>query len=53
MDTGNIVFYAVVCGALAGIAPMLGSQIIRIGVGACVGILAALVFPTLKTLIGI
>jgi len=52
MDTGNILFYAVVCGLLSGIAPMLGNQTIRIGVGAGVGILAALTLPTLKSILG-
>lgn len=52
MDAIALVFYACVCGALGLAGPRLGAPLVRLGVGAVVGIVAASILPILKTMIG-
>lgn len=52
MDVIALAFYACVCAALSVLAPRLGTFTLRLGVGAAVGILAAMVLPLLRGLIG-
>lgn len=46
-------FYAVVCGLLAGVAPILESRLARILFGAAIGVVAALSLPHVRAAIGI
>jgi len=48
MDFIALAFYACVCGLLSVFAPRLGTPLIRLGVGAVVGIAAALILPMLR-----
>lgn len=48
MDFVSIGFYACICGLLGVFAPHLRTPAIRLGVGAVVGVIAALVLPVLK-----
>ena len=52
MDLTAIAFYAVICGTLGVAAPNLGSMPIRLAVGAVVGIVAAILLPVLKGMVG-
>ncbi len=52
MDPISISFYAVICGLLGLVAPRLGGVIPRLATGAVVGIVAAVVLPFLKGLMG-
>ena len=52
IDSTAIVWYAVVCGALAAFAPSLGGRGVRIVIGAVVGIIAASILPFLKSMMG-
>ena len=45
IDTLTMGFYAVVCAVLAAAVPVFGSYIVRIVVGAVVGLVAAAVWP--------
>lgn len=51
-DSSSIIWYAVVCGALAAFAPQFGGRIVRLSVGAVVGVVAASVFPAVRGMIG-
>ena len=48
MDPISIVFYAIICGCLSLFAPNLGGKVPRLAVGACVGIVAAIVLPFIR-----
>lgn len=48
MDPITLTFYAVVCGCLSVVAPKFPGLPVRLGVGAGVGILAALVLPFIQ-----
>lgn len=52
MDLSAIAWYAAICGALTGLAPMFGGRTTRIIFGAVVGIIAASLFPIAKSLMG-
>ena len=52
MDPISLAFYAVICGLLSLFAPNFGGMFPRLVVGAVVGIAAAAVLPTLKTMMG-
>ena len=52
MDTVAIIFYGLVCGALGALAPALGSRAARIAIGAGIGVIAALVLPLLRNMMG-
>jgi hypothetical protein len=53
MDLVSILYYALVCGALAGFAASAGGFLQRVGLGVVVGLAAAAALPLLRTLIGI
>lgn len=48
-----MVFYAIVCGLLGLAGPRLGAAPVRLGLGAAVGVVAALVLPFLRQWLGI
>lgn len=52
MDYVALSFYALVCGTLGFIAPRFGRPLARFGLGAVIGILAALFLPSLKGFLG-
>lgn len=52
MDFTSLGFYAAVCGILSVLAPNLGPPFLRLAIGAVVGIVAALVLPMVKGMIG-
>jgi hypothetical protein len=52
MDITALSFYAVVCGVLSFAAPSLGKPFMRFILGAVIGILAALLLPSLKAYLG-
>lgn len=52
MDIVALGFYACVCGLLGVFAPQLGTFSIRLGVGAAVGAISALLLPFLKGMMG-
>lgn len=53
MDLTALVFYALVCGGLSVAGPKLGAPFVRFGIGAVVGIIAALVLPVIRSGLGI
>ncbi len=52
MDPIALVFYAIVCGILGVAAPNLGAPLVRLGIGAVVGIVASIVLPVIKGTMG-
>jgi len=52
MDAVNLAYYAVICALLSVAAPYLNRRIIRLGVGALVGLVAAGALPLLKAVFG-
>jgi hypothetical protein len=52
MDPVSLGFYAAVCGALSAAGPWLGNLVVRFGVGLLVGLVAALVLPAVRGLVG-
>lgn len=52
MDTVTLGFYAVVCGVLSAVAPGLGNLLVRLGIGAIVGVVAAAVLPAVRAMLG-
>ncbi|WP_175549244.1 hypothetical protein [Planktotalea frisia] len=52
MDITALSFYAIICGVLSLAAPRFGGAWIRFGLGALVGILAALFLPIIKQSLG-
>jgi hypothetical protein len=52
MDTLTMIFYALVCGGLAALAPNFGSLAIRAVIGAVTGLVAAGVWPALHGIFG-
>ena len=53
MDVTALTFYAIVCGVLSWAGPRLGQPVVRFGIGALVGIVAATALPTLRGVIGL
>jgi hypothetical protein len=53
MDVTALVFYALVCGLLSLAAPTLGKPVLRLGIGAIVGIAAAALLPLLRGMLGL
>ncbi|AMS42860.1 hypothetical protein N7E70_019495 [Aminobacter sp. NyZ550] len=53
MDPVSTVFYAVVCGGLAAMAPSFQSRAARLVVGTVTGIIAATLLPLLRRAFGI
>lgn len=52
MDIIALGFYAVVCGCLSIFAPQLGTLYVRLGVGAAVGAISAIVLPLIRGAFG-
>ena len=52
MDLVALGFYALVCGVLSLAGPVLGTPILRFGIGAVVGIVAASVLPSVRVIVG-
>ena len=50
MDPIAMIFYAVICGVLGLAGPSLGRPVVRISIGAAVGIVAATVLPMVRGL---
>ncbi|WP_425040590.1 hypothetical protein [Primorskyibacter sp. S187A] len=53
MDPIALVFYALVCGLLSLAGPRLGKPAVRLGIGACVGVVAAFALPILRGSLGL
>ncbi len=53
MDVTALIFYAIVCGLLSLAGPRLGAPLMRLGIGAGVGILAAALLPGLRGMVGL
>lgn len=53
IDPIAMVFYAVVCAALAAFAPQRTGRVPRLALGAVVGLAAAALLPSLRGLLGI
>lgn len=53
MDFVVLAYYAIVCGILALAAPWLTRALVRLVVGACVGLMAAGVLPSLRDWLGL
>jgi hypothetical protein len=53
MDPVTLTFYAVVCGLLGLAGPTLGRPMIRLGIGAAIGLIAAAALPTIRTSLGL
>ncbi len=51
-DSTAIVWYAAICGILAAFAPQIGGRVVRLTIGAVVGIVAASVLPIIKGIMG-
>jgi hypothetical protein len=49
MDVPAMIFYACVCALLSAASPRLGAPLLRLGVGAGVGLIAAALLPTIRT----
>ena len=52
MDPIAIAFYAIVCGCLSAASPVVPSMPMRLAIGAGVGIVAAVILPLVRGLIG-
>ncbi|MFB1025393.1 MAG: hypothetical protein QMC33_08710 [Octadecabacter sp.] len=53
MDPITLTFYAVVCSCLSAAAPKFPGLPIRLGIGAAVGILAAITLPYIKDVMNV
>jgi hypothetical protein len=54
MDVTALIFYAIVCGLLSLAAPTVGTPVMRVAIGAIVGIAAAIILPDpARTLFGL
>jgi len=53
MDPITLSFYAVVCGLLGLAGPRLGRPMMRLGIGAAIGLIAAGALPTIRAALGI
>ena len=53
LDPVALVFYAMVCGVLSWCAPQLGQPVLRFGIGAVVGVVAAAVLPSVRAVLGL
>jgi len=49
MDLTALIFYAAICGCLGLLAPRFGGAPVRLGIGALVGVAAALALPMIRT----
>ena len=53
IDPVALVFYALVCGVLSLAAPSAGRPLVRLGLGAVVGIGAAALLPVIRAALGL
>lgn len=53
MDPITLIFYAVICGGLGYAGPRLGAPLMRFGIGAGVGLIAASLLPAIKASMGV
>lgn len=53
MDIVTLAFYACVCGALGWAGPRLGAPVMRLVIGAAVGIAAAAFLPFVRGALGL
>ncbi len=51
MDPLTLIFYAAVCGLLSLFAPHLGGRVIRLAIGAVVGVIPATTLPFIAALV--
>ncbi|WP_168193047.1 hypothetical protein [Rhodophyticola sp. CCM32] len=47
-----LIFYAAICGVLSLAGPRLGAPLMRLGIGACVGVIAAAILPVIRGMMG-
>ncbi|EAU42555.1 hypothetical protein FP2506_06936 [Fulvimarina pelagi HTCC2506] len=52
-DGTVIVWYAAICGILGAVAPSLGGTMLRLGIGALVGVAAATLLPLVRVSLGL
>ncbi|MCC5984874.1 MAG: hypothetical protein JJU42_10960 [Rhodobacteraceae bacterium] len=52
MDLLTVAYYALICCALAGLAPRISGRVRRYVAGAMVGALSALLLPSVRAFIG-
>ena len=52
MDIVALAFYGIVCGLLGLAGPRLGAPVLRLGIGAAVGVVAASVLPLIRSVLG-
>lgn len=53
MDPISIAFYALICGLLGLVAPNIKGAVPRVAIGAAVGVVAALILPALRAVLGL
>ena len=53
MDTTTLAFYAIICALLSLASPRLGRPLVRLGIGALVGIAAAALLPWVRATFGL
>ena len=53
VDGLAIIWYAAICGGLSALAPAFGGRMVRVAIGAAVGVSAAIALPLFKTLVGV
>ena len=53
VDITALGFYALVCGVLSVAAPRFGAAFVRFGLGAAIGVLAALILPSPRVILGL
>jgi hypothetical protein len=53
MDPVTATFYALICGGLAGLAPAVRTVLGRVIVGGVTGVIASVVLPSLRGLMGL
>jgi hypothetical protein len=49
MDTFTLLFYGIICGTLAYASPTMKNKIVRLAIGVCIGLLAAVTLPLIRT----
>jgi len=53
IDTVSLIYYGLICGCLAAVAPSFGPRVWRAGWGLAVGAVAVFIFPWLRASLGI
>lgn len=52
MDIITVSYYAIVCGVLGMAGPKLGGTVVRLIIGAVVGVIAATLLPAVRLIVG-